>query len=80
MTNIKTHHEILAGLIAAASAALDTDRDMARACIAKAAALLQKGAARERRKQEPVSPQRGGLAPWQAKRVEEFVAGHLLGG
>ena len=70
MTNIKTHQETLAGLIAAASAALDTDRDMARACIAKAAALLQKGSA---------SPQRGGLAPWQAKRVEEYVAGHLGG-
>jgi len=79
MTNIKTHHETLAGLIAAASAALDTDRDMARACIAKAAALLQKGAARERRQEEQAGPQRGGLAPWQAKRVEEYVAGHLGG-
>lgn len=79
MTNIKTRHEMLAGLIAAASAALDTDRDMARACIAKAAALLQKSAARERHKNEQAGPQRGGLAPWQAKRVEEYVAGHLGG-
>jgi AraC family transcriptional regulator len=68
---------MLAGLIAAASAALDTDRDTARACIAKAAALLQKGVARG--KEEHPSQQRGGLAPWQAKRVEEYVAGNLGG-
>jgi AraC family transcriptional regulator len=66
---------MLAGLIAAASAALDTDRDTARACIAKAAALLQRGAARGR--DERASQQRGGLAPWQAKRVEEYVANNL---
>jgi AraC-like DNA-binding protein len=76
MSTKQTHHEMLAGLIAAASAALDTDRDTARACIAKAAALLQRGAARERWKDERPS-QRGGLAPWQARRVEEYVAGNL---
>jgi AraC-like DNA-binding protein len=79
MSSQQTHHEILAGLIAAASAALDTDRDTARACIAKAAAILQKGAVRERWKEECPSLQRGGLAPWQAKRVEEYVASNLGG-
>jgi AraC-like DNA-binding protein len=78
-THQQTHHETLAGLIAAASAALDTDRDTARACIAKAAALLQRGAARERWKDERPAQQRGGLAPWQAKRVEEHVASNLGG-
>src|ERR1700740_1934371 len=75
----QTHHETLAGLIAAASAALDTDRDTARACIAKAAALLQRGATRERWKDERPAQQRGGLAPWQARRVEEHVANNLGG-
>ncbi len=71
----QTHHDTLARLIAAASAALDTDRDKARACMAKAAALLQKGAGRE----PPRDEQRGGLAPWQAKRVAEYVASNLGG-
>jgi AraC-like DNA-binding protein len=26
---------------------------------------------------EGITPQRGGLAPWQARRVEEYVASHL---
>ena len=79
MSNQQTHHEMLAGLIAAASAALDTDRDAARACIAKAAALLQNEAVRERWKEERPGPQRGGLAPWQVRRVEEYVANNLGG-
>lgn len=72
----QTHHETLAGLIAAASAALDSDRDTARACIAKAAALLQKS---PRSRQTSAAPRRGGLAPWQAKRVESYVADNLGG-
>jgi AraC family transcriptional regulator len=75
----QTHHETLAGLIAAASAALDSDRDTARACIAKAAALLQKGAARDRWREEGAAVTRGGLAPWQAKRVAAYVANNLGG-
>jgi AraC family transcriptional regulator len=75
----QTHHETLAGLIAAASAALDSDRDTARACIAKAAALLQKGAARDRCREEAPALTRGGLAPWQAKRVAAYVADNLGG-
>src|ERR1700740_2818998 len=75
----QTHHETLAGLIAAASAALDSDRDTARACIAKAAALVPKAAARERGRGEAPAPTRGGLAPWQAKRVAAYVASNLGG-
>lgn len=71
-----THDETLAELIAAASAALDSDRDTARACIAKAAALLQ----RSPRWSEPhVAARRGGLALWQVKRVESYVADNLGG-
>jgi len=68
----RAHHETLADLIAAAGAALDTDRDHAKACIAKAAALLE-------RAHPPAGapPQRGGLAPWQTRRVVEYVASHL---
>ena len=66
--------ETLAGLIEAAGAALDHDRDTARACIARAAALLQE--ATDERRPETT---RGGLAPWQARRIESYVAAHLGG-
>jgi AraC-like DNA-binding protein len=64
----------LAGLIEAAGAALDHDRDTARACIARAAALLQE--ATDERRPETT---RGGLAPWQARRIESYVTAHLGG-
>lgn len=66
--------ETLAGLIEAAGAALDHDRDTARACIARAAALLQ-----EVNREGPSEATRGGLAPWQARRVESYVTAHLGG-
>jgi AraC family transcriptional regulator len=69
--------ETLAGLIEAASAALDNDRDTARACIARAAALLKRSAARTRWRDEGPEMQRGGLAPWQARRVTSYVAENL---
>ncbi len=76
-SNPRSRRETLAGLIDAASAALDNDRDTARACIAKAAALLKGGSPRARwRGTEPES-QRGGLAPWQARRVATYVTDHL---
>ena len=75
----RARHETLAGLIEAASAALDSDRDTARACIAKAAALLKRSAARRRPGDEGPELQRGGLAPWQARRVASYVAGNLGG-
>jgi AraC family transcriptional regulator len=75
----QTRHETLASLIAAASAALDSDRDTAKACIAKAAALLQKAAGRERCRDEGPNLTRGGLAPWQARRVASYVADNLGG-
>jgi AraC family transcriptional regulator len=76
-SNPRSRRETLAGLIEAASAALDSDRDTARACIAKAAALLKNGAPRTRWRDTAPELQRGGLAPWQARRVASYVADHL---
>lgn len=78
-TGLQTHHDLLVGLTAAAGAALDNNRDIARACIAKAAALLEKDVARASWQTRGVAPHRGGLAPWQAKRVETYVAENLGG-
>jgi AraC-like DNA-binding protein len=73
-----SHHEMLAGLIAAAGAALESDRDIARAYIAKAAALLEKDDSRGRWQDHGRERQhRGGLAPWQAKRIREYIANKL---
>ena len=76
-SNPRSRRESLAVLIDAASAALDSDRDTARACIAKAAALLKNGAPRTRWRDTGPELQRGGLAPWQARRVASYVADHL---
>jgi AraC family transcriptional regulator len=74
----RLRRETLVGLIEAASAALDNDRDTARACIAKAAAMLKRSTARNPPPHDE-SPeiQRGGLAPWQARRVASYVTDHL---
>ena len=76
-SNPRSRRETLAGLIEAASAAIDNDRDTARACIAKAAALLKTGSPRTRWRDTGPELQRGGLAPWQARRVASYVAEHL---
>jgi AraC family transcriptional regulator len=76
-SNARARRETLVGLIEAASAALDSDRDTARACIAKAAALLKRSTARNPWREESPEIQRGGLAPWQARRVASYVTDHL---
>jgi AraC family transcriptional regulator len=73
----RLRRETLVGLIEAASAALDNDRDTARACIAKAAAMLKRSTARNPPREESPEIQRGGLAPWQARRVASYVTDHL---
>jgi AraC family transcriptional regulator len=78
-TDQQSRHQTLANLIAAASAALDRDRDQAKAYMARAAALLEQESqprAFGARTVAQVVP-RGGLAPWQARRVREYVASHL---
>src|SRR5258708_15986573 len=66
-SNARARRETLVGLIEAASAALDSDRDTARACIAKAAAMLKRSTARNPWREDSPEIQRGGLAPCQAR-------------
>jgi AraC family transcriptional regulator len=67
----------LATLLATASAVLDTDSQAAKACIQRAATVLgidfgpQRGATAER-----LWP-RGGLVPWQAKRIRSHIEDNL---
>jgi AraC family transcriptional regulator len=76
-SNARARRETLVGLIEAASAALDNDRDTARACIAKAAAMLKRSSARNPWREDSPEIQRGGLAPWQARRVASYVTDKL---
>jgi AraC family transcriptional regulator len=66
-------NETLVQLLAAATAALDSDHDGARICIQRAAELLRVTGNREghRRNESPVL--RGGLAPWQVKRAAAYI-------
>ena len=67
-------------LLSDAGKALSTDLDAAEMCLAKASVLLQ--AERKRRYLQPapragVSPARGGLAPWQIRRVIAYIDSHI---
>jgi AraC-like DNA-binding protein len=68
---------VVARLLDSAREAFDRDHNMARSCLAEAAALLdgQRGA-EAALAVEPV-PARGGLAPWQARRVAAHIDKHL---
>jgi AraC family transcriptional regulator len=68
---------ILASLLATATVALNTDRRVTQKCIRRAAALLgidlsERGDATAER-----SHLRGGLAPWQAKRLRSYIEDRL---
>src|SRR5882762_9379850 len=69
----------IANLIEHAEAAIESDRDLARDCITRALALLRTaGTPGNRATASPsTKPQRGGLAPWQARRVVAHVDTHL---
>jgi AraC family transcriptional regulator len=69
--------EMLSRLIDATSAAFNSDRDTAMACITRAAALLQDGSARDHASGGATCALRGGLARWQANRVEAYIAENL---
>lgn len=64
-------------LVAAASASLDSDRETAKGYIQRAAEVLR--SLREDRGTAPttVSCMRGGLAPWQQKRVMAYVEANI---
>lgn len=59
-------------LLADADEAIERDRDAARACIARASALL-----RDDTRPAPAVLVQGGLAPWQIARVKAHVEAHL---
>ena len=67
----------LAGLLATAAVALDKDTHAAQTCIRHAAALLGidliPAAATGTERSFP----KGGLAPWQAKRINTYIEGNL---
>lgn len=67
--------DTLSRLLAAASASLDSDRDLAKVCIQRAAELLRSS---PHGKPAPgASTPRGGLAAWQKRRLAEYVAANL---
>src|SRR5262249_47654733 len=65
---------ILARLLDDAGEAIYRDRDAARACIARASALLRDGIGHA---QAPAALVRGGLAPWQIARIRAHIDAHL---
>ena len=69
--------EMVSKLLAAATATLDTDRDAAKACIQRAADLVRRTCTRESKEVRGSSAARGGLAPWQKRRVAAHIAANL---
>ena len=69
--------ETPAGLLATASAVLETDHDAAKMYIGRAAELLGLDLAKTASLAPARSRPRGGLAPWQAKRLRAYIADNL---
>lgn len=69
--------ETPAGLLATASAVLDTDLHAAKIYMGRAAALLGLDLVKTPPAAPARSRRRGGLAPWQAKRLRTYIADHL---
>ena len=70
-------NEALVQLLAAAITTFDSDRDTAKACIQRAAELLKIGKNREADQGNESLALRGGLAPWQAKRVSTYIEANI---
>ncbi len=64
-------------LLADAKAAIESDVIAARACIEQAAELLRPGLSDDRVRSIRAPTPRGGLAPWQAKRVASYIEANL---
>jgi AraC family transcriptional regulator len=64
---------VIARLLDNAREAFDRDHDVARSCLAEAAALL----APDREEVGEPMPAKGGLAPWQARRVADHIDKNL---
>jgi transcriptional regulator GlxA family with amidase domain len=69
--------DMLAELLMEASASFETDRCRAKFCIQQATELLQAKQRRKDRHQVTFSIVRGGLAPWQAKRVAAYIESNI---
>jgi len=65
---------ILVGILEDADEAIYRDREAAKACIARASAILRDEFDHD---SVPASLVRGGLTPWQTKRVKAHVEAHL---
>ena len=65
--------EMLASLLAVATATLDTDRRAARSCIQRAATLLGIDLSSAEKEVAERPCVQGGLAPWQAKRLSSHI-------
>ena len=61
-------------LLAAAAATFDSDLDQAKACVQRARQLLRVSLEREG---HPRPSSRGGLAPWQARRVIAYIESNI---
>jgi AraC family transcriptional regulator len=70
-------NETIEQLLAAAIATFDSDRDSANACMQRAAELLRVSRNRPGHRRNECLALRGGLAPWQAKRVVAYVEANI---
>jgi AraC family transcriptional regulator len=73
--SVRSRDEALVRLLAAATATFDSDRDRAKACVQQAAELLRVSLREGYLWDE--SSSRGGLAPWQAKRVVAYIESNI---
>ncbi len=62
--------------LAAATATFESDRDQAQACVQRARQLLRVSLEREGQPRNE-SSSRGGLAPWQARRVVAYIESNI---
>ena len=70
-------HDMLAELLTQASVSFETDRPRAKLCIQQAADLLEASRNREERHRVEFPLVRGGLAPWQARRVAAYIESNI---
>ncbi len=77
VTARNAYTESLMKLLADAKAAIESDVTAARACIEQAAELLRPGLSDDRIRSVRASTPRGGMAPWQAKRIASHIDANL---